>query len=57
VSPKQPSFFPEAIGTRYSRLISSEPNLRIGSHASELLTDMMAPVEAHAREISSIAMA
>ena len=57
VSPKQPSFFPEAIGTRYSRLVSSEPNLRIGSHASELLTDMMTPVEAHAREISSMAIA
>jgi len=56
VRAKQPSFFPEASGARYSFLISSDPNFMSGSQTSELLTDMMTPVDAHALEISSIAI-
>ena len=54
-SAKQPSSLPAASGARNSCFCSSVPNLRSGSHTSELLTLMMTPVEAQAREISSIA--
>ena len=54
-SAKQPSSCPEASGVRYFCFCSSVPNLMIGSHTSELLTLMMTPVDAQAREISSSA--
>ena len=54
-SAKQPSSLPDASGTRNSCFCSSVPNLMIGSHTSELLTLMITPVDAQAREISSIA--
>jgi hypothetical protein len=57
VSPKQPSFFPDASGERYSLFCASLPNFRIGSQTSELLTLMMTPHDAQAAEISSTASA
>ena len=56
-SPKHPSFSPDANGVSHCAFCSSEPNLLTGSQYSELLTDMMTPVEAQPREISSIARA
>ena len=54
-SEKAPSFFPDARGTRYFFFCSSVPNFRMGSQTRELLTDMITPVEAQARLISSMA--
>ena len=56
-SPKQPSFSPRANGVSHSRFCSSVPKLSTGSQYSELFTDMITPVEAQPREISSIAIA
>ena len=56
-SAKQPSSLPEASGLSHSSFCASVPNRLIGSQTSELLTDMMTPVDAHARETSSIASA
>src|ERR1041384_6153972 len=56
-SAKQPSILPDASGTSHCCFCASVANRRIGSHTSELLTLMMTPVDAHARETSSIASA
>ncbi len=50
---KQPSFWPEASAGSQACFWASLPNFRIGSHTSELFTDMMTAVEAQARAISS----
>ena len=50
-----PSSLPLASGTSHSWCWAAVPNRKIGSHTSELLTLMITPVEAQAREISSIA--
>src|SRR3990167_6298122 len=54
-SAKQPSNLPLASGVSHACFCASVPNRESGSHTSELLTLMITPVEAHAREISSIA--
>ena len=56
-SPKHPSFCPEANGVSHVCFCSSVPNLFTGSQYRELFTDIMTPVEAQPREISSIAIA
>ena len=45
------------MGARNSFFCASVPNLRMGSQASELFTDMITPVEAQALLISIIARA
>ncbi len=54
-SAKQPSSLPAASGTSQRRFCSSLPKRRIGSHTSEFCTLMMTPVDAHARDTSSMA--
>ncbi len=55
LSAKQPSSLPDASGTSHSCFCASVAKRTSGSQTSELLTLMITPVDAHAREISSIA--
>ena len=57
VSPKHPSFWPDAHGARTSRFCSAVPNFRTGSQKRELLTLRMTPHDAQAALISSITRA
>ena len=56
LSMKQPSLSPRAKGRSHWSFCSSLANLRSGSQTSELLTDMITPVEAQAALISSMAI-
>ena len=55
VRSRQPSLSPEARGTRYFFFCSSEPNRKMGSHASEVWAERVTPVLPHTLEISSTA--
>mmetsp|Transcript_16380 Transcript_16380/g.42439 ORF Transcript_16380/g.42439 Transcript_16380/m.42439 type:complete len:221 (-) Transcript_16380:310-972(-) len=56
-SPKQPTLAPCAYSARNSSFCSGVPYFSTGAQYSELWADMMTPVEAQPREISSIATA